>query len=91
MLAADNLDASKVPELMENACEDSWGWDDEDKSHEVVLSDHRKQICHFHPLWSNSTAGVRGTRLLNGGRFYWQIHIDKRLFGTRQVNQGLAL
>ena len=33
-----------------------------------------QRIAHFHPNWSNGTAGVRGTRILNGGRFYWEVN-----------------
>ena len=51
-----------------HACEDSWTWDTKEKSHEVRLSGPRHRIAHFHPNWSNGTAGVRGTRKLNGGR-----------------------
>ena len=57
--------------------------DPKEKSHEVRLSGPKNRISHFHPNWSNGTAGVRGTRMLNGGRFYWEINVSQRIFGTR--------
>lgn len=68
-----------------HACEDSWTWDTKEKSHEVRLSGPRHRIAHFHPNWSNGTAGVRGTRKLNGGRFYWEINVSQRIFGTSMM------
>ena len=66
-------------------CDDSWTWDTKQKSHEVQLSGPRQSIAHFHPQWSNGTAGVRGTRRLNGGRFYWEINLSNRIFGTSMM------
>lgn len=40
------------------------------------------QVAHFHPNWSSGTAGVRGTRVLNHGRYYWELKVSKRVFGT---------
>lgn len=68
-----------------NACEDHWSWNPKDKSHEVRLNGPKNRIAHFHPNWSNGTAGVRGTRMLNGGRYYWEINVSQRIFGTRYV------
>ena len=59
-------------------CEDHWSWNKNDKSHEVRLYGPKQRIAHFHPNWSNGTAGVRGTRVLNGGRFYWEINVSQR-------------
>ena len=59
-------------------CEDHWSWNKNDKSHEVRLYGPKQRIAHFHPNWSNGTAGVRGTRILNGGRFYWEINVSQR-------------
>ena len=28
---------------------------------------------------------MRGTRVLNGGRFYWEIHVSQRIFGTSMM------
>lgn len=66
-------------------CEDHWSWNKNDKSHEVRLYGPKQRIAHFHPNWSNGTAGVRGTRVLNGGRFYWEIHVSQRIFGTSMM------
>lgn len=43
------------------------------------------KAAHFHPNWSNSTAGVRGERILNNGIYYWEIRISQRLFGTSMM------
>ena len=67
---------------LSSGCNDHWNWNNNDKSHEVQLSGAKQLIAKFHPQWSNSTAGVRGTRLLNGGRYYWEIDISPRIFGT---------
>ena len=45
----------------------------------------KQRIAHFHPNWSNGTAGVRGTRVLNGGRYYWEINVSQRIFGTSMM------
>ena len=66
-------------------CDDNWTWNDKSKSHEVRLYGPKNRIAHFHPNWSNGTAGVRGTRMLNNGRFYWELNVSQRIFGTRFV------
>lgn len=68
-----------------NGCEDHWSWNPKDKSHEVRLNGPNSRISHFHPNWSNGTAGVRGTRILNGGRYYWEINVSQRIFGTSMM------
>lgn len=65
-------------------CEDHWSWNKNDKSHKVRLYGPKHRIAHFHPNWSNGTAGVRGTRMLNGGRYYWEINVQ-RIFGTSMM------
>lgn len=40
-------------------------------------------LACFHPNWSKGTAAIRGTRILNHGRYYWEIHVSHRVFGTR--------
>ena len=52
---------------------------------QVRLYGPKQRIAHFHPNWSNGTAGVRGTRVLNGGRFYWEINVSQRIFGTSMM------
>ena len=78
---SDNDDTPRIP--LYNGCEDHWSWNRKDKSHEVRLNGPNDRIAHFHPNWSNGTAGVRGTRVLNGGRYYWEINVSQRIFGTR--------
>ena len=63
---------------LSTSCDDHWSWNKNDKSHEVRLYGPKQRIAHFHPNWSNGTAGVRGTRALNGGRFYWEINVSQR-------------
>ena len=74
-------DANSIPLCY--GCEDHWSWNPKDKSHEVRLNGPNSRIAHFHPNWSNGTAGVRGTRILNGGRYYWEVNVSQRIFGTR--------
>jgi len=74
---------TKIP--LYNGCEDHWSWNPKDKSHEVRLNGPNSRIAHFHPNWSNGTAGVRGTRILNGGRYYWEINVSQRIFGTSMM------
>jgi hypothetical protein len=66
------------PQPLRTGCEDHWSWNKHDKSHEVRLYGPKQRIAHFHPNWSNGTAGVRGTRVLNGGRYYWEINVSQR-------------
>ena len=70
---------------LSTGCNDHWSWNKRDKSHEVYLYGSKQRIAHFHPNWSNGTAGVRGTKTLNGGRFYWEINISQRIFGTSMM------
>ena len=59
-------------------CKDHWSWDYNDKSVEVTLWGSE---AHFHPDFDGGeTAGVRGTKVLNGGRYYWEIKVEK-IFG----------
>ncbi len=74
------------PVPLANACEDNWSWNPEDRSHEVRLYGPRKRIAHFHPNWSNGTAGVRGTRTLHRSRrYYWEVCVSQRIFGTSMM------
>ena len=47
------------PHPLTTGCEDHWSWNKTDKSHEVRLYGPKQRIAHFHPNWSNGTAGVR--------------------------------
>lgn len=66
-------------------CVDHWTWNDRYKSKEVRLLGDNLLTAHFHPNWSNGTAGVRGTRILNRGRYYWEINVTRRIFGTSMM------
>ncbi|XP_017153390.1 SPRY domain-containing SOCS box protein 3 [Drosophila miranda] len=61
---------------------DNWTWSNRNRSNEVVLSGPNFRTVHFHPNWSKGTAGVQGKRPLNNGRFYWELHVSQRVFGT---------
>lgn len=67
---------------LKHGCEDNWTWSKRHRSKEVVLSGPNNRTVHFHPNWSKGTAGVQGKRPLNNGRFYWELHLTKRVFGT---------
>lgn len=66
-------------------CEDHWTWNRHDRSHEVRLYGSGLRVAHFHPTWSFGTAGVRGTRILNNGRYYWEVQVSQRIFGTSMM------
>ncbi|XP_059221826.1 SPRY domain-containing SOCS box protein 3 [Stomoxys calcitrans] len=72
----------KVTIPLENGCEDTWTWSRRHRSKETVLSGPNERTVHFHPNWSKGTAGVVGKRTLNNGRFYWELHVSQRIFGT---------
>lgn len=63
-------------------CDDKWSFSKRDRSQEVYLSNLNK-TAHFHPNWSKGTAGIRGTRILNNGRYFWELKVSQRVFGTR--------
>ncbi|XP_047000997.1 SPRY domain-containing SOCS box protein 3 [Schistocerca americana] len=70
---------------LRHGCDDHWSWDRRDCSHEVRLYGPFLQVAHFHPNWSSGTAGVRGTRVLNHGRYYWELRVSHRVFGTSMM------
>lgn len=70
------------PHPLRNGCEDTWTWNRRERSQEALLSGANRTV-HFHPNWSKGTAGVRGTRILNNGRYYWELRLSDRIFGTR--------
>uniref|UniRef100_A0A1Y9H327 SPRY domain-containing SOCS box protein 3 n=1 Tax=Anopheles dirus TaxID=7168 RepID=A0A1Y9H327_9DIPT len=75
-----------VPERpLVNGCEDMWSWNKRDRSKEVWLSRSDNRRVYFHPNWSKGTAGIRGTRVLNNGRYYWEISLSQRVFGTSMM------
>ncbi|XP_055836473.1 SPRY domain-containing SOCS box protein 3 [Episyrphus balteatus] len=67
---------------LKHGCDDNWTWSKRHRSKEVVLSGPNNRTVHFHPNWSKGTAGVQGKRPLNNGRFYWELHVTQRVFGT---------
>ncbi|XP_030383376.1 SPRY domain-containing SOCS box protein 3 isoform X2 [Scaptodrosophila lebanonensis] len=67
---------------LEHGLEDNWTWSKRYRSKEVVLSGPNSRTVHFHPNWSKGTAGVQGKRPLNNGRYYWELHVSQRVFGT---------
>lgn len=71
------------PHPLRNGCEDTWSWNRRDRSQEALLSGAGNRTVHFHPNWSKGTAGIRGTRVLNNGRYYWELKLSDRIFGTR--------
>ena len=69
-----------------DSCEDDWTWNIREKSHEVKLCGENNRTAQFHPNWSNGTAGIRGTKVLQrGARYYWEIVIPSRVFGTSMM------
>lgn len=81
-----NYDINQEKSLMRPlayGCEDKWTWNKRDRSQEVRLSGPCSRTVHFHPNWSKGTAGIRGSRVLNNGRYYWEIKVSQRVFGTR--------
>lgn len=68
---------------LRHGCVDVWNWSKTHRSPEVVLTGSTLRTAFFHPNWSKGTAGVRGTKVLNNGRYYWEIHVTNRIFGTR--------
>ncbi|XP_056630939.1 SPRY domain-containing SOCS box protein 3 [Diorhabda carinulata] len=76
---------SADPNPLRNGCDDIWTWDRREKSPEVRLHGPGLRIAHFHPNWSSGTAGVRGTKVLNNGRYFWELHLSRRIFGTSMM------
>lgn len=73
---------------LQHGCVDVWNWSKKHRSSEVVLSGPLLRTAFFHPNWSKGTAGVRGEKVLNNGRYYWEIHVTNRIFGTRYVKKN---
>ncbi|XP_054285051.1 SPRY domain-containing SOCS box protein 3 [Macrosteles quadrilineatus] len=72
-------------EPLKYGCEDHWTWNRHDRSHEVRLYGSGLRVAHFHPNWSSGTAGVRGTRVINNGRYFWEVQVSQRIFGTSMM------
>lgn len=74
-----------VPSPLKYGCDDVWTWNRKEKSSEVRLFGNNCRIALFHPHWSSGTAGVRGTRILNNGKYYWELRLSQRIFGTSMM------
>lgn len=70
---------------LKHGCEDNWSWSNVHRSYEVNISGTNGTVAHFHPNWSKGTAGVRGIRPLNNGRYYWELQLSERIFGTSMM------
>ncbi|XP_013793966.1 SPRY domain-containing SOCS box protein 3-like [Limulus polyphemus] len=76
---------TSIPRPLRSGCDDTWSWNRKDKSHEVRLCGVWLRTAQFHPNWSNGTAGVRGSRVLNSGKYYWEVNVSERIFGTSMM------
>lgn len=67
----DEIDESTATNCVPlgHGCDDQWSWNRRDRSPEVRLYGTAFRTAHFHPNWSSGTAGVRGKRVLNNGRY----------------------
>ena len=54
-------------------------------SHIVILYGPKGRIAHFQHLWSYITAGESGTRILNGGRFFWEFILSETVSGIGMI------
>ncbi|KAI5700150.1 hypothetical protein M8J76_012629 [Diaphorina citri] len=63
--------------------EDTWTWDLQDiNSHTTWVDEKTRRTVILHPNWSKGAAGIRGTRTLNHGRYYWELNTTRRTTGT---------
>ncbi|KAK6638698.1 hypothetical protein RUM43_006965 [Polyplax serrata] len=81
----NEYDSEIDPPPLGYGCEDHWSWNRRDRSHEVRLYGPGLRVAHFHPNWSSGTAGVRGTKALDAGRYYWELRVSQRIFGTSMM------
>lgn len=79
----ENVKPYRERPLLSGGCEDKWSWNKRDRSKEVWLSGPENRTVRFHLNWSRGTAGIRGNRVLNNGRYYWELSMSNRIFGTR--------
>ncbi|XP_018319572.1 SPRY domain-containing SOCS box protein 3 [Agrilus planipennis] len=84
-LDSSDMNTESTERPLRHGCDDLWSWSLWEKSPEVKLYGSYLRIAHFHPNWSNGTAGVMGTRILNNGRYFWELEISRRLFGTSMM------
>ncbi|XP_055386488.1 SPRY domain-containing SOCS box protein 3 [Condylostylus longicornis] len=62
--------------------EDNWTWSTRHRSIETLLCGNQNRRVHFHSNWSRGTAAIRGNRILNNGRYYWELQVGDRVYGT---------
>ena len=79
------LPPSSHPCPLREGCIDKWGWSRTHRSSEVRVVGVGGHRAYFHPNWSNGTAAVRGSKVLNYGRFYWEVKLSERVFGTSMM------
>ena len=61
--------------ILDRTREDTWSWDWVlGVSYMIRLSGAELRQVSFHDPYSEGTAGMRGTRELNNGRYFWEIH-----------------
>ena len=78
----DDSQSSRPPAIPESS--DSWRWSRTDLSTSVELSEDGDVIL-FHPTTAMCSAAVRGSRMVNNGRFYWELQLGARVFGTAMM------
>ncbi len=67
-----------------NGCDDDWTWNVKDKSFNIVrLYGSKRRIALIHPSYSCGSEGVRGNRILNNARFYWELNVSMKICGFR--------
>ncbi|KAF5294171.1 hypothetical protein FQR65_LT10882 [Abscondita terminalis] len=80
-----NMKVKYEPHPLIHGCDDFWTWNRRERSPEVDLYGNSFNTAYFHPNWSSGTAGVRGTRVLNNGKYFWELHLSQRIFGTSMM------
>lgn len=69
---------------LDNDCDDNWIWNVKDKSFNIVrLYGSKRRIALIHPSYSCGSEGVRGNRILNNARFYWELNVSMKICGFR--------
>ncbi|XP_065206660.1 SPRY domain-containing SOCS box protein 3-like [Planococcus citri] len=88
-------DQNKINEIQDNVSNtnlnnplidtDTWTWNPNCKSCDVRIIDKNQKCVLFHPSWSQGTSAIRGTKMLNNTRSYWEIFIPKGICGTSMM------
>jgi SOCS box./SPRY domain. len=74
--------------MMASLPHENWHWNTEDCSRFVKLGCDFKSAS-FHPMPHFSMSGVRGTQVLNNGRYFWELRVSKSMF-VNGVMFGIA-